>query len=118
VKGLTMVEQEAIQAAKEYLQGTGPWKLDEIGIGADDYLVRCFAKAIAAAEARGMEKAANVADADAEENRKERKAREGVGKDPEDIGSHYLWAEQTADGIAKTIRAALEAALPPPPEKA
>ena len=36
----------AILAAKKYLQGTGPWKLDEIGIGADDYLVTCFAQAI------------------------------------------------------------------------
>lgn len=34
----------AINAAKLYLQGTGPWKLDEIGISADDYLVQCFAR--------------------------------------------------------------------------
>lgn len=33
-----------IYAAKLYLQGAGPWKLDEIGISADDYLVRCFAR--------------------------------------------------------------------------
>jgi hypothetical protein len=57
-----MVEQVAIQAAKEYLQGIGPWKLEEIGIGPDDYLVKCFAKAIIAAEARGMEKAARIAE--------------------------------------------------------
>lgn len=36
----------AILAAKKYLQGAGPWKLDKIGIGADDYLVRCFAEAM------------------------------------------------------------------------
>ena len=41
-----MIESVALQNAKEYLQGSGPWKLDEIGITADDYLVRCFAKAI------------------------------------------------------------------------
>ena len=38
------VIQSDIDAAKRYLQGAGPWKLDEIGIGADDYLVKCFAQ--------------------------------------------------------------------------
>lgn len=38
------VTQSDIDAAKRYLQGSGPWKLDEIGIGADDYLVKCFAR--------------------------------------------------------------------------
>lgn len=33
-----------IHAAKLYLQGAGPWKLDEIGIAEDDYLVQCFAR--------------------------------------------------------------------------
>jgi hypothetical protein len=50
------VTQEAIQAAKDYLRGNGPWKDSEIGITEDDYLVRCFAKAIQAAEQRGMER--------------------------------------------------------------
>jgi hypothetical protein len=36
--------QEDIHAAKLYLQGAGPWKLDEIGIGENDYLVQCFAR--------------------------------------------------------------------------
>jgi hypothetical protein len=31
-------------AAKLYLQGEGPWKLEEIGIADDDYLVQCFAR--------------------------------------------------------------------------
>jgi len=34
--------EAAVHAAKLYLQGTGPWTLDEIGINADDYLVKCF----------------------------------------------------------------------------
>jgi len=34
--------EAAVHAAKLYLQGTGPWTLDEIGIDADDYLVKCF----------------------------------------------------------------------------
>ena len=40
------IERIALQNAKEYLQGVGPWKLDEIGITSDDYLVKCFVKAI------------------------------------------------------------------------
>lgn len=36
----------AIEAAKKYLQGAGPWKLDEIGIGSDDPLVISFDQAI------------------------------------------------------------------------
>lgn len=43
---VVQVSDAAILAAKKYLQGSGPWKLDEIGIGADDYLVRCFAEAM------------------------------------------------------------------------
>jgi hypothetical protein len=50
------VTQEAIQAAKDYLRGNGPWKDSEIGITENDYLVQCFAKAIQAAEQRGMER--------------------------------------------------------------
>lgn len=38
------LEANAIHAAKLYLQGTGPWTLDEIGIDADDYLVKCFVR--------------------------------------------------------------------------
>ena len=38
------VTQADIYAAKLYLQGTGPWKLDEIGIGPDDSLVQAFAR--------------------------------------------------------------------------
>lgn len=38
------LEADAIHAAKLYLQGTGPWTLDEIGIGTDDYLVKCFVR--------------------------------------------------------------------------
>jgi Zn finger protein HypA/HybF involved in hydrogenase expression len=50
------VTQEAIQAAKDYLRGNGPWKDSEIGITEDDYLVQCFGKAIQAAEQRGKER--------------------------------------------------------------
>jgi len=38
------VTQADIDAAKLYLQGTGPWALDEIGIGPDDSLVQAFAR--------------------------------------------------------------------------
>lgn len=51
----------AINAAKLYLQGTGPWKMDEIGIGADDYLVKCFARYREAV----IEECANALEADA-----------------------------------------------------
>ena len=40
----TIVTQADIDAARIYLQGTGPWKLDEIGIGPDDSLVQAFAR--------------------------------------------------------------------------
>ena len=39
-----IVTQADIDAAKLYLQGAGPWKLDEIGIGPDDSLVQAFAR--------------------------------------------------------------------------
>ena len=38
------VTQADIDAAKLYLQGTGPWALDEIGIGPDDSLAIAFAR--------------------------------------------------------------------------
>jgi hypothetical protein len=38
------VTQADIDAVKLYLQGTGPWALDEIGIGPDDSLVQAFAR--------------------------------------------------------------------------
>lgn len=40
---MTEITQADIDAAKLYLQGTGPWKIDEIGIQEDDYLVQAFA---------------------------------------------------------------------------
>ena len=40
------ITEKAIQAAKEYLQGAGPWKIDEIGIDENDPLVKCIEKAI------------------------------------------------------------------------
>lgn len=46
------VTQHALEAAKDYLRGNGPWKDGEIGLTEDDYLVQCFAKAIRAAEQR------------------------------------------------------------------
>ena len=54
-----------IHAAKLYLQGTGPWKLDEIGIDADDYLVKCFARyrdAVIEECAKGLEADAKKCD--------------------------------------------------------
>ena len=48
-------------AAKLYLQGTGPWKLDEIGIAEDDYLVQCFSRYRAAI----IEECAKALEADA-----------------------------------------------------
>lgn len=59
----------AIEAAKDYLRGNGPWKDSEIGITEDDYLVQCFAKAIQAAEQRGMERAATYHDEIAKRHR-------------------------------------------------
>jgi len=53
--------QHAIQAAKDYLRGNGPWKDSEILVEEDDYLVTHFAKAIKEAERRGMERAAGIA---------------------------------------------------------
>ena len=50
------VTQHALEAAKDYLRGNGPWKDGEIGITEDDYLVQCFAKAIR--EAKRQERAA------------------------------------------------------------
>lgn len=38
------ITQADIDAAKLYLQGIGPWKLEEIGICHDDPLVEAFAK--------------------------------------------------------------------------
>jgi hypothetical protein len=38
------VIQADIYAAKVYLKGEGPWRLDEIGIGPDDPLVQAFAR--------------------------------------------------------------------------
>jgi hypothetical protein len=38
------VTQADIDAAKLYIQGAGPWKLDEICIGPDDNLVQAFAR--------------------------------------------------------------------------
>lgn len=55
----------ALAAAKEYLQGAGPWKIDEIGIDENDYLVGCFHKAIIAAEAAQRERDAQLIEADA-----------------------------------------------------
>jgi hypothetical protein len=88
------VTQEAIQAAKEYLRGNGPWKDSEIGITEDDYLVRCFAKAIQAAEQRGMER--------------ERERCAGVA---EDMGAGWF-DERTyaAQHIAQAIRKQVEQA--------
>lgn len=40
----TIVTDADIYAAKLYLQGTGPWKLEEIGIGPDDSLAQAFAR--------------------------------------------------------------------------
>jgi hypothetical protein len=40
----TIVTDADIYAAKLYLQGTGPWALNEIGIGPDDSLVQAFAR--------------------------------------------------------------------------
>lgn len=48
--------QHALEAAKDYLRGNGPWKDSEIGITEDDYLVQCFAKAIREANRRGAER--------------------------------------------------------------
>jgi len=39
-----MTDACPINAAKLYLQGAGPWRLDEIGINGDDYLVQCFTR--------------------------------------------------------------------------
>ena len=38
------ITQADIDAAKLYLQGIGPWKLEEIGICHDDPLVQAFAR--------------------------------------------------------------------------
>jgi hypothetical protein len=40
----TIVTDADIYAAKLHLQGTGPWALDEIGIGPDDSLAIAFAR--------------------------------------------------------------------------
>ena len=49
---LPIVTQADVHAAKLYLQGTGPWALDEIGIGPDDSLVQAFARALHRLEER------------------------------------------------------------------
>ena len=41
-----------IHATKLYLQGVGPWRFDEIGVGESDPLVQAFARHRQASEAR------------------------------------------------------------------
>lgn len=86
-------------AAKLYLQGTGPWKLDEIGISADDYLVRCFTRyrdAIIEECARALEADAKLCDCAALEERECA------------CGAWWEWKSITSARAIELVRALLE----------